>query len=573
MSKLPTLITISLALILSTTLSALTLKQSIQETIKNNPEIKAELKNQEAYKEYVDEKKGAFLPTLDFQTYYEKNEKTNSGQATTRNEGWNARLQFDQLLYNGGRAYSELDEMRATRIANRHRSKVNIETIVIKALNSYLGMVQYKELIVLSEDIIAINEKNLLTAKDKEEISGEILETYQVSSKLHFAQDKFLEQEDEYEKNKNAYLRYVGKRPESKMCRPQINQKNIPRTLQKAIEIAVVNSDKIKEAIAKISEQKAKLSSANASFLPTLKLQLESTWDNDLEITAGGRQDEYIAKLNLSWNLFNGTKDYNVSQREQKFLLEAKKDLDSITDEVVETIKTSYNKFAKNQKRVAILKMYAEDNGNIVEVYKKEFDAGTRTFVDILNAESEFYQANTSLVNREFSLFVDYYELLFNLSSLSETILKEDNVVCKDIKKVVKKDNVDDLDSLLDELLEETPEMQDIELAPIKSDVEIDGYFENDILSMNENNYIINLATIASTTNINNFVSEYNLDKTLFKVFIFGNDKQYKKVLYGNYKTAKAAKKALSRLNKKALENKPYINKVLVHQKLYKKFH
>ena len=32
-------------------------------------------------------------------------------------------------------------------------------------------------------------------------------------------------------------------------------------------------------------------------------------------------------------------------------------------------------------------------NANIVEVYKSEFEAGTRTFVDILDAQTVLYEA------------------------------------------------------------------------------------------------------------------------------------------------------------------------------------
>ena len=152
----------------ATTLSAFSLKENVQKTIKYNPEIKAELKNQEAYKEYVDEKEGGYLPTLDFSTYYEKNEVRKSGDPTQRNEGWNAKLRFEQLIYNGGFTTSEIDELRASTKANKHRSHLNIETVILKSINVYLSLVQYDELMSLSKDIIDKNEKNLLTAKEKD---------------------------------------------------------------------------------------------------------------------------------------------------------------------------------------------------------------------------------------------------------------------------------------------------------------------------------------------------------------------------------------------------------------------
>ena len=354
----------------ATTLCAFSLKENVQKTIKYNSEIKAELKNQEAYKKYVDEKEGGYLPTLDFSTYYEKNELRTSA-SNKRNQGWNAKLRFEQLLYNGGFTSSEIDELRASTKANKHRSHLNIETIILKSINVYLSLVQYEELMFLSKDIIAINETNLLTAKDKEEISGEILETYQVSSKLHFSQEKFLEQENEYNKNSDSFEKFLGIKNPKNLCRPLIKRKDIPNTLEKAIEVSIVNSDEIQEAISKITVQRAKLAQANSKFLPTLTFQLQSSWDDDLILGKNkGRQDEYLARLNLTWNLFNGLKDHNISQREAKFLLEAKKDLDTITSEVIMRVKSAYYKFNQNLKRVDSLKAYVENNPKLVSFLK-----------------------------------------------------------------------------------------------------------------------------------------------------------------------------------------------------------
>ena len=160
------------------TLNALSLKEAVQKTFDNNPEIKAELHNEEAFQEYVDEKKAAYYPTLDLNADFEKNRKKNDPTNSTKNTvdatGWKATLSLEQILYNGGLTSAEIDENQANYIENKHKRKENIEKIIIKSLNAYLGIVQYKELMSLSEDIIVINEDNLITAKDKEEINRNV---------------------------------------------------------------------------------------------------------------------------------------------------------------------------------------------------------------------------------------------------------------------------------------------------------------------------------------------------------------------------------------------------------------
>jgi len=87
----------------------------------------------------------------------------------------------------------------------------------------------------------------------------------------------------------------------------------------------------------------------------------------------------------------------------------------------------------KNKERIAVLKDYVVANENIVEVYKSEFESGTRTFVDILDAQTVLYEAKKSLVAREYDLYTNYYDILNTLGMLTNTVL-ESGDGCSDDK-------------------------------------------------------------------------------------------------------------------------------------------
>ena len=107
----------------------------------------------------------------------------------------------------------------------------------------------------------------------------------------------------------------------------------------------------------------------------------------------------------------------------------------------------------------------------------------------------------------------------------------------------------------------------------LTSSKQIDGFLENKILSLTNDNHIINLATISANTDVNVFISEYELNESLITVFVYGENSQYKKILYGNYETFDEVTEILSSLNKKVLKNKPYISRISKNKDLYNKFH
>ncbi len=465
-------------IILASSLSATSLRDSVQEVINTNPNVIAERRNQEAFRKYVDERKGSYLPTIDIEAYYQdgkirrdRDSVEDDGKWETQ-DGYNAAIILRQYIYDGGLTPAQVAETKYQELSNKYRSLNVIENTVLETVKAYNSLVQSDEILKLTESMIKVNEENLVTAKQQEEISGEVLETYQVSSKLHFTKDRYIEENETKTSSLATYYRLVGKKIKDKTCRPGIDETKLPKDLDEAIKVAVISNHKILEQIQKIKLQREKIAQANAAFLPIIDLELKASIDNDLELNEDGREDEKYARINLSWNLFNGNKDKTTSEQEKLFLQEQKKTLDDITAEVVAEVKSLYNKHYTLENRINELKKYVEANVNIVEVYRDEFQAGTRTFVDILNAESELYESTKTLIEIEFSRLNNYYDLMYNLSGLTDSILYSTNQDCINIPpRVVEykpKKNENTLEMELDGLISD----EDSEL--IRKELELD---------------------------------------------------------------------------------------------------
>lgn len=427
---------ITFSIICSLHLNATSLRNSIEDTLNSNPSIIAEHLSRDAYKMYVYQEEADYLPTLNLDAFLEKSKTYNNpdipppGEGWSDKNGWNAILKLEHVLYDGGLTSSQVQEFRHKYNSNKYRSLYQVENTLQDTVNAYIDLVSRQELVALSYHNIKLHKNYLFMAKEKEEISGEILETYQVNSKYHSVLDRFLEQENEQKQAMSLYTKLVGKKLTDNICRPKINESFLPTNLEEAITMGVRRSYKIQEQIEKTKEQQEKIVQEKASYKPTLKLQIQSELDNDLELAENGRQDIHSARLFLSWNLFNGGKSNYMTQKEKLFLREEQKKLDDVTNEVIDEIKSSYNTFYNSKKRIKNLALYEENNFNIVKVYKKQLQDGTRTFIDILNAESELYRSSLSKIQEEFDSISAYYNLLIKMSMLSDVILMEEKQTC-----------------------------------------------------------------------------------------------------------------------------------------------
>ncbi len=449
---------------------ATTLKEAVERALANNPEVLSIQKNTEAYRYYIDEEKAGFYPTIDLDIFLENKKEIKNpeggSQTQVNKSGYNSQIQLEQMLFDGGLTSARVDEASANFQKTKISNIFTIENIIHEAVQSYLDLVKFKELLILSENNLVIHESYLDVAKESEDVSGETLDRIQVESKLFLATSKFFQQKNDNDLSIHSFNKLVGFEPSDKICRPQIDTSLVPADVDEAKLDSIRNSYVILEEMENIKVQRAIISQEKSRFLPSLKFQLTEEYDNDLD-TKDSKSHSTSAKLLLNYNLFNGFKDVSSSQRERIFLQESQKTLDDTVNVIEEDIKSSYSDYLNSTNKITYLKLYVEKNKEILSVYKEQFSGGTRTFIDILNSEAELFNAKTQLIEEEYSLLKSYYEILLILSRLSDTIVLSQNQICEDIvvdlepkqiKKVEKEVVNEDLSEIEDLLAEDGQE-------------------------------------------------------------------------------------------------------------------
>ena len=581
-----------ISILASSTLQAISLKDSVGKVLATNPEVIAEKNNQEAFKKYIDEREAQYLPRVDVDGRLEKSNSDKNYDSTSINtdgssqeDGYNFGIAVNQMLYDGNLTPSQVSEAKHNDLANKYRTQKNIDDVVYQTVTAYKDLLQYNDMLDLTKNMIKTNEDNLQIAKEKESISGEILETYQVKSKLSFVKEKYLEENDLKSSKISTFKRYVGIEPSGNECNPKIDISKIPNSLQQTIELAVLKNYEIQRQIEVIKAQRDKIAQADAKFLPNLSLELKALTDNDLSLNEEGVENQAYGRLNLSWNLYNGGGDHAVSKQEELFLAEEKQRLDAITNKIVESIKVNYQRFLKNKERIVALKEYVVANEKIVEVYKSEFESGTRTFVDILDAQTVLYEAKKSLVLREYDLYTNYYDLLNTLSMLTSTVLESDNICSDDraLTKINKEQSKSSFNTSSKQQTTVSPELGTLlgdEKPTVKEDKKVvstlpivkeEKTSKNAFLNAPADYYTINITTTNGLDAAENYISSNNLDSEA-DIYSFGPDMKSAKVIYGTFKSIKDAEEALNKLPASVIANKPYIDNISKHQKLYAKY-
>lgn len=442
MKLLHTKLSIPVIIFLGTSIaSAQTIKEVVEHTMTTNPKIMTTLKNNQAYKLYIDEANGNYLPKLDLTAYVgvkdTKEDQTGADNKYSQ-QGFNTQLDFEQLIYDGGLTSGQISEAKYRFQSNKFLNKAIADDIIYESVDSYLNLVKYKNRVALSKEGLAIYDTYFTTAKETEQISGIALHKSQVSAKIHYGNNLLYQNQNNYLSASSKFKKSVGLEPDGKSCRPNIDNSSVPVKARVLVDRALRYSPKILEQIENIKEQRAILNQKDANFYPTLKFKAQALYDDDM-LDENIKNTILSAKIELSYNLYNGGSNQSETLREKLFLEEAQKNLDVVTREVIDEVKTAYNSYTHARKREIELKKYIQDNEDILGFYKDQFEGGTRTFIDVLNVERDLISAKEELIDVQYEMDSAYYNIYKNLGSLKATIVNSNNDTCTQTKKVVKK--------------------------------------------------------------------------------------------------------------------------------------
>ena len=419
---------------LMSSLNATTLKNVVEHTLQSNQDVVSKSINNDAFKKYIDEQEGGYYPKLDLTAYLGRknvNETTtpSTSEADITTNGGNAQLDLEQMLYDGNLTSSSVEEAKARYASNKLKNSNDVEDIVYDSISAYLNVLKFDERIKISQENITIHEDYLAIATQTERINGEILDKVQSKAKIHAAKSNLFEEKNSQAAAKSSFIKNVGMSIDSNICRPVMDESKIPANLAVLQKIALENNFTILEQIENIKEQEATLAVEKAAFLPTLKFKLQGIYDKDY-IDEDLKTNAYSGKLELKYNIFNGMVNKNRTQKEELFLKEVQAKLDVVTKSVLDELAVAYETYETSKKQIVELKQFIEENKQIISIYKDQFDAGTRNFIDVLNVEGDLYNSKANLINTEYNMYSAYYKILKMTSSLQATVLSSADQVC-----------------------------------------------------------------------------------------------------------------------------------------------
>ena len=410
---------------------ALTLKEALIQTYKNNTELNAERENIKVSKKDLRISKGDYLPSASItgsKSKEETNKLTNQGggdASITDVDPLTTSIKIEQTLIDFGRDAEYKKKKIGINLAEA-KLLIKEQDILYKAIEAYSGLILANEKLTINQRNLNLLERQVETDKVRLE-RGQITvsDLAQSESSLAGAQAQFIQAKNEIITNKLNYENIIGKISNSKNLKKTSKSiVSIPQSLNSAIDLSKQNNPDITIAKLELEQSEKDIEIAESDLKPTATLSLERSYSDDLSATYDEKEKD-VLKATVSWPFYSGGKKRATISKNQSLKTRQRLLLDNAikTNDTIVATAWANLQFSKSFLDSVRLQVRAAQIAN--EGITAEYERGSgRTTLDVIQSNTLLLDAKVSLSNSERNYLLAQYNLLKSVGLLNSNYLK-----------------------------------------------------------------------------------------------------------------------------------------------------
>ena len=386
------------------------LKTYAQKAVVNNPEVTARYNALRAALDEINVARGAYYPRVDLlaNTGRQRSDSSLAGTGTQNFDRNSVGLELNQILWDGLATYNEVRRLGHGSLVRFFEFIEASEVMALEAARAYYDVQRFRELVVIAE-INYIQHKQTFDQIEQRFKSGvgRGVDMEQAAARLALADSNLVNETSNLHDVSARFQRIIGESPAPLLPAAPFPEKGFPVNREEAVKLALLRQAGIIASTENVRAVQAQLDVRRSAFQPKLEARLRDANGRNLDGSFGATSSN-VAELVLSWNLFNGGSDMARVRQFSNSLNNAKDLRDKSCRDVRQTLSIAYNDANKLVELIKYLTLQVQATEKARDAYRKQFDIGQRSLLDLLNSENELYQAKRALINANYDREIAY---------------------------------------------------------------------------------------------------------------------------------------------------------------------
>jgi outer membrane protein len=404
-----------IAALMAGTASADSLREALVSAYQTNPTLTAQRETLRATDATVAIAKAAGRPQVSG-TVGVNRDLSRSGILDTGGNGptLSAGLDISYPLFNGGSVKNNVRAAETRVEAGRATLRAVEGDVFTQAVTAYMDVIRDRAIVELNENNVKVLETNLEATRDRFQI-GDLTRTdvAQSEARLQLGRSQLAQSRGALTASEATYRQVIGHPPGDLAPPPPLPP--LPATPEEAVRIALSNNPDLVAITRQSIAAGYDVRVARAGRLPTLSAVGSGTYLNELGGSIGGLPSsggQTTVGLNASIPIFQGGLPAARIRQAQAQEGQALEQVVGTERAVVQAARAAFGIYDAAQKAIQAETVAVQANELALEGNRAEQSVGTRTIIEVLNAEQELLNSQVALVTAKRDAYVAGFQLL-----------------------------------------------------------------------------------------------------------------------------------------------------------------
>lgn len=424
----------ALALFLAAPASAESLTDALAAAYQTNPDLQGQRAQLRATDEQVAQAVSGWRPTVQAQGTYSAirsraNLSTPAGQSiTSHTRPLTGSVTLSENLFAGGRTVNSTKQADYAVEAGRNTLTSVEQSTLLNAVSAYMDVIRDTGVVDLNRNNVEVLKRQLEATQDRFRV-GELTRTdvAQSEARLSGARTSLRQAEAQLTASRAAYERVIGHAPGT-LEKPK-GIEGLPESEDQARELAAKNNPDLQAARNAEASSRAAISVAKGSLLPSFDVQAQYQYARDpssssLSSTRIRTSDESSIMGVLTVPLYQSGAEYSRVREAKEQNSVAMMQIAAAQRQVDEAVRNAWEQLRAAQSNINSSQEQVKANEIALEGVKQEELVGSKTILDVLNADQELLNSRVTLVSAERDKAVAEFGLLAATGQLTARELK-----------------------------------------------------------------------------------------------------------------------------------------------------
>ncbi len=322
-----------------------------------------------------------------------------------------------QPLYRGGATRAGTNQADNRVFAQRGRLIATEQQVFTDSINSYVNVIQTQQLLQLNTNNEQVLARQLQATNDRFRV-GEITRTDVAQAEAALAGARATRQNSEgnLQTARSNYRRFIGEMPDQ-LIEPQPLKLPVKNQTE-AIQLASRNNPSVIAALFDDAAARDAIDLAFSQLMPQVSVQASGGY-TDGQQTVGQRTVAAQAVLNLSVPLYQGGAEYSRIRQARQTEQQSRKVVDDVRRQAIQQATQSWETLTAARSTIDSTRSQIRANQIALEGVQREAIVGSRTTLDVLNAEQALLNSRVTLVQNLSNLVIASYSVAAAIGRLT----------------------------------------------------------------------------------------------------------------------------------------------------------